>query len=417
MDIRRFLTLTAVFLCIFSAKAYAYEAFDTILDGLISEKGVFDGNSGIIYAAEAYFGDKASMLVVSVTNSIITCEIYDNSDGIQCTDIFNIPYSDNSRCTFSLVTAHAKSFIMLKMNSDTGFYTVSDDTLTQTAEIGYSTKNDIVSVAGGKITAHKTKRELYNFLNALKKDRINAYEMPNIINTLSDSEKNSVMKIITACADVMDFDIREYDYDKIVKYILCSNQNFQILTDIPPEYVPDSGGLSIVSTEYIDYIITSIFALPVKHPSVNLLTRRGYCVDNGYYYYKNSFGFYATDILDAEAVYDIGNDMYYIIFSDIFRFEGSAVPEYSYAVLKKSESGYGLVKLGMGRSLLFERELYELSPTREDSYVWENSSAARPSDAVPCFIAFMVLVSCGAAAGICFFIYTLREISFRKNKK
>ena len=120
-----------------------------------------------------------------------------------------------------------------KINGDTGFYTVTDDAFVQTGRVNYDTKADIVNITNGKITAYKTRRELYNFLNELKKKRIDGYKMPNMINTVSDGEKSGMMTVITACADVMEFDIRNYDYDTVMKYILCTNQNFKILTDIP----------------------------------------------------------------------------------------------------------------------------------------------------------------------------------------
>lgn len=356
------------------------------------------------------FSENTSLLVVSVRDNSFVCEVYDDTDGMQCTDIFNIPYGAHGTYTLSHITARGKSLIMLKINRDTGFYTVSDDMFTQTETVDYDTKTDIVSVSNGKITAHKTRRELYNFLNELKKKRIDGYRMSNILNTVPDSEKNDMMTVIKACADVMEFDIRDYDYDKTVKYILCSNQNFKILTDIPSNYVPDSGGISIVGTEYIDYILKNVFDLPTEHPGVNLLTRRGFCVDSGYYYYKNNFGYYATDILDAEGIYNLGNNMYYIVFSDIFRLESSAVPEYSYAVLEKNSGGYKLIKLGMGKNLLFERELYELSPQMKSSYSWENTEPKPVYDKYLYIILFMVCISCGAAALVCGIIYVIKEL-------
>ncbi len=402
-----FLTL---FLCFFCTRAYAYEAFDTVLDGIIYEYGAFDGAKGVVYADEVNFSEYTSLLVVSVRDGAFVCEVYDDRDGMQCTDVFNIPYGASGSFTLSVVTSGGKSSIMLKINGDTGFYTVTDDAFVQTDKVNYDTKADIVNITNGKITAYKTRRELYNFLNGLKKKRIDGYKMPNMINTVSDGEKSGMMTVITACADVMEFDIRNYDYDTVMKYILCTNQNFKILTDIPSLYVPESGGLSIVSTEYIDYITENVFGLAVEHPSVNLLARRGFCADSGYYYYKNNFSYYATDILDAEGIYDLGDDMYYVVFSDIFRLESSAVPEYSYAVLKKNNGSYRLIKLGMGRDLLFERELYELSPQMKSTYSWENETPKLGMNRFLYIVLFMVCVSCGAAALVCGVIYIVREL-------
>lgn len=364
----------------------------------------------MIYADEVIFSDAKSLLVVSVFNSSFVCEVYDNTDGMQCTDIFTVPYARYGDYTLSVVTSRNSDCLMLKINNSVGFYTVSDDMFTQTEDFDYSAKTDIIRAENGKITPYKNRRDLYNFLNALKKKRIDSYKMPNLVNTLPDAEKQNIMKIITACADVMDFDIRDYNYDKTVKYILCSNQNFKILTDIPSRYAQGGDELSIVSAEYIDYIITNIFGLTPEHPEVNLLTVRGLCVDNGYYYYKNSFGYYATDILKTDGIYDIGDNMYYVVFSDIFRFESSAVPEYSYAVLRKDNGGFKLIKLGMGKNLLFENELYELSPNIKNSYSWENPKHTDVCDKYLLLILSMSCVSCGTAAVICGIIYLIKTL-------
>lgn len=380
-----------------------------MLDKIICEKGVFDGISGVVYADEVIFSASKSLLVVSAHNSSLICEVYDNTDGMQCTDILTVPYSQHGTYTLSVAETAETSRIILQINKSIGFYTISDDTFTQTEKLDYSTKTDIISVFNGKPHSYKTRRDLYNFLNSLKKSRINDYKMPNIINTISDSEKQNIMKTIAACADIMGFDIRKYDYDKLMKHILCSNQNFKILTDIPSRYA-DSGELSIVSAEYIDYILKNIFALTPEHPEVNLLTRRGFCVDNGYYYYKNNFGYYATDILNAEGIYDLGSDMYYVVFSDIFRSESSAVPEYSYAAVQKADGIFRLVKLGMGKDLLFENELHSLSPNMKSSYEWERTAPETAVDKYVFAILIMACISCGAASVICGIIYVIKTL-------
>ena len=61
------------------------------------------------------------------------------------------------------------------------------------------------------------------------------YPFTNRVNELSVSEKQEITKILTACADVMRFNIRNYDYDKLFKYVLYTHKNFQILTDIPAD--------------------------------------------------------------------------------------------------------------------------------------------------------------------------------------
>ena len=56
------------------------------------------------------------------------------------------------------------------------------------------------------------------------------YPFRNRVNELSVSEKQEITKILTACADVMRFNIRNYNYDKLFKYVLYTHKNFQIHT-------------------------------------------------------------------------------------------------------------------------------------------------------------------------------------------
>ena len=58
------------------------------------------------------------------------------------------------------------------------------------------------------------------------------YPFTNRVNELSVSEKQEITKTLTACADVMRFNIRNYNYDKLFKYVLYTHKNFQILPPI-----------------------------------------------------------------------------------------------------------------------------------------------------------------------------------------
>ena len=193
------------------------------------------------------------------------------------------------------------------------------------------------------------------------------YPFTNRVNELSVSEKQEITKILTACADVMRFNIRNYDYDKLFKYVLYTHKNFQILTDIPADTGNSSNlgynNVKLVNSDYIDYIMTRIFRITPKKPPVNELLERGFCYNDGYYYYNGGFGVYfATEIADIKGVYDIGGGVTFVVFSDIYYEGNTRTPEYSFAILQNTENGYSLMRLGMGENLPTSDEVRLYSP-------------------------------------------------------
>ena len=193
------------------------------------------------------------------------------------------------------------------------------------------------------------------------------YPFRNRVNELSVSEKQEITKTLTACADVMRFNIRNYNYDKLFKYVLYTHKNFQILTDIPADTGNSSNlgynNVTLVNSDYIDYIMTRVFRITPEKPPVNELLERGFCYNDGYYYYIGGFGIYfATEIVDIKGVYDIGGGVTFVIFSDIYYEGNTRTPEYSFAILQNTENGYSLMRLGMGEDLPTSDEVRLYSP-------------------------------------------------------
>ena len=193
------------------------------------------------------------------------------------------------------------------------------------------------------------------------------YPFRNRVNELSVSEKQEITKTLTACADVMRFNIRNYNYDKLFKYVLYTHKNFQILTDIPADTGNSSNlgynNVTLVNSDYIDYIMTRVFRITPEKPPVNELLECGFCYNDGYYYYIGGFGIYfATEIVDIKGVYDIGGGVTFVIFSDIYYEGNTRTPEYSFAILQNTENGYSLMRLGMGEDLPTSDEVRLYSP-------------------------------------------------------
>lgn len=193
------------------------------------------------------------------------------------------------------------------------------------------------------------------------------YPFTNRVNELSVSEKQEITKTLTACADVMRFNIRNYNYDKLFKYVLYTHKNFQILTDIPADTGNSSNlgynNVTLVNSDYIDYIMTRVFRITPEKPPVNELLERGFCYNDGYYYYIGGFGVYfATKIVDIKGVYDIGGGVIFVVFGDIYYEGDTRTPEYSFAILQNTENGYSLMRLGMGENLPTSDEVRLYSP-------------------------------------------------------
>lgn len=191
----------------------------------------------------------------------------------------------------------------------------------------------------------------------------------NSVNELTYEEKENILRLLDACADVMHFDRDNYDFDTLMRYILCTHPNFAAVTNLSPETdISGSGAndISIVKGDYIDNIITSIFNLTPVHPPVNELVVRGYCYSGGLYYYQNAFtADFGTEIVDLTEVYSLGGNVYYVVFRDIYYENNAESPEYSFAVIKKSSSlPYSLIRLGMGEKLLTKAQIIAYTPQK-----------------------------------------------------
>lgn len=226
------------------------------------------------------------------------------------------------------------------------------------------------------------------------------YPFTNRVNELSVSEKQEITKILTACADVMRFNIRNYNYDKLFKYVLYTHKNFQILTDIPADTGNSSNlgynNVKLVNSDYIDYIMTRVFRITPEKPPVNELLERGFCYNDGYYYYIGGFGVYfATKIVDIKGVYDIGGGVIFVVFGDIYYEGDTRTPEYSFAILQNTENGYSLMRLGMGENLPTSDEVRLYSPFKtynEMNWNINNVDNNNDDDFVKSYISIPILL-------------------------
>ena len=373
--------------CVFISAPVAVCAsalFDEVLSDKLSEYGIFENGQGIVYADKKEFEGRSSLLIVHITTGNIKCEVYDDSDGIQLTDSLEFAWSGNSSYKLAVVAKNNVDYLMLSTTtgnkSVNEFFALQNDAFTKIEPFDYDSITYIAGYENGKIVTYISARNVYNFLSSLKQETIAQYSFVNKVNSLSDEETASIKTTLSACADLMRFDIKNYDYDTLFKYVLYTHKNFQVLTDIPAASGSSSSlgynNVSIVSSDYIDYIMEKVLRITPEKPPVNNLLSRGFCYSDGYYYYTGGFDVYfATEIRDLVGVYDIGGGVTFVVFTDVYYEGDTQTPEYSFAVLQKSGSGYSLLRLGMGENLPSQEEVRNYSPfSTYGNASWSNSN-------------------------------------------
>lgn len=398
-----------------NASVSASPSYDKIMSEKIAEYGVFDGTQGIVYADEKNFENRNSLFLVHISSSVIQCEVYDEIDGIQLTDTLEFPCTDKN--VLSVVKMNGTDYVAFSSGNTTDFYAMQNDSFTRIEPISYDLATYIVTYEKGKFTSHIPTQSIFNFLNSQKEHTIAEYPFTNSVNLISAEETAQIKNTLAACADIMSFDIKDYDYDSLFKYVLYTHKNFQILTDIPPDSGSSSSlgynNVSLVRSDFIDYVMENVFRITPEKPPVNSLINRGFCYNDGYYYYTGGFDvFFSTQILDLIGVYDIGGGVTFVIFSDIYRENDTETPEYSFAVLQKVNNSYSVLRLGMGENLPDEEEIKSYSPFSTHSQINPENTALPKKEAtddsllLP-FLLFIIAV--GTIGFVCSVIVLIKQ--------
>ncbi len=368
---KKIIILTFFILICVNGAAYASEQFDKVLTDEIGEYGVLDGGEGIIYAAEKNFEGGDSLLIIRAASESLICEVYDDADGIQLTDSLEIDCSGGGAYRLAVQNADGRDFLLLvsEVNGTVKneVFTMENDAFKRISDTNRADAEYIAGFENGEAKAYTPTENVYAFLNDLREETVASYTFANRINSLSADEEEKIKRTLSACADVMRFDIKNYDYDTLFKYILYTHKNFAVLTDIPSGSSKSSSlgynNVSIVRSEYIDYVMENIFRLTPEKPPVNNLLSRGFCYSGGYYYYTGGFDVYfSTEIRALTAVYDMGGGVIFVVFSDIYSEGDAKIPEYSFAVLQKTSGIYSILRLGMGENLPPKEEIRAYSP-------------------------------------------------------
>lgn len=399
-----------IFMLMFTLTVSAAENLESVLGDEIKEQGLWNGKKGIIFADKVNF-EEESLLVVSVENTDVICKVYNNTDGIQLTDTLILNCAAGV-CRLVEVKSGEKCYLMFSRGGTDEFYTIRNDAFITESVTDYFPVTGIAVSGKGKITPSSSRDKIFNFLNRLKEETIASYSLTNKINQLDSGEADRIKLTLTACADIMTFDIKDYDYDRLFKYVLYTHENFKILTDIPSD-TGESGTLGYSSVhltggDYIDYIMRSVFRVEPEKPPVNALTNRGFCYNDGYYLYTGGFNaYFSTEIKDLVAAFDLGGGVIYVVFSDIYSQGDDKFYEYSYAILQKSGEGYSLLRLGMGKSLPSEGEIRSYSPfSAYHDNLWKGNTkngSGADNDGINAIamVIMLVIISVGIVGIVC----------------
>lgn len=378
--------------------------FDKVLSDIISDYGT----EQVAYADELNFENRQSLFVVLINGNKAECRIYDDADGIQLTDSLTLPVT----ASLSVVTKDGRSYIL---NGTSDFFVLENDSFRKNGKIVYDSITQIAENKNGKITIPNGGDKVTQCLNRLKERTFSEYPLPNKLSDVPAEEQSKIKTTLSACADLMSFDIKNYDYDKIFKYVLYTHQNFKILTDLDPMTGSSSSlgynNVSIVSSGFIDFIMNNILHITPEKPPVNSLLGRGFCYSGGYYYYTGGFDvFLSTAINDLIGIYDLGDNTILVIFSDVYTEGDTKTSEYSFAVLQKTDEQYSLLRLGMGESLPSADEIRQYSPAFRDTKSEDGRDTKKAIQDSKLMLPVLLLIISVGIAGIIGFIFAVRAL-------
>lgn len=395
----------------FSANAAAaiYE-FDHVLGSEITEHGVFDGKSGIFYSSIEKFENASSLFIAYFDGGQLGIEIFDNRDGAEMMDSMVFPLGGKNTYSLSLGVSGSDTAVLLRTNGIEESFVVRNDKFVKS----YRKAVKLIELAKYKRGKFKpeNKTDVSLFLKSLQNKRIRDSSFNNEVNYIDGDTKKQIMKIVSSCADIMSYDSREFDIDRLTRYVLISHKNFAEVTENKANSYRGSrdigrSRISYVSEEYIKSVFKSVFGISPPRPYADSLIERGYCVSGGRYYYRELTGEdFHTETGDIIAVYDLGGGVRYAVFSDTYYYGDAKVDEYSYAIIKNDGT---LLKIGMGEPLLTDKELTEYMPASlRNDYIYSTNPEHGKVNKI------IAIIAAAALMFVALFVWCMARIINRK---
>lgn len=390
-----------IFLLIFLIIPINVKAFTTVLsDAIKNDKRLF-------FAYVAGFEEGEYLLTAALTDDGVVISAFSEADGAEVTDRLTV-INDG---VVSVVSDGRHEYISHSAGNKNTVYTLEEDSFRMCNIEKTKTVIKIATIEEGRVDTHKnTVGAAYNLLNNMKLEMISSYSFIDRRNSMDEADLMRLRIALVSAADIMSFDVKNCDADRLMKYVLNTHHNFLGAVPFSPDISAESDGVNIVSAGYIDHIVTEIFNQKPLRPPINELAERGYCYNGSNYHYTDAFNVpFSTEFDEIEAVFDVGNGVYYVIFGDIYTENGTSIPEYSYMILKEKDNGYSILRLEMGGELLSEREVLEYARVdKPKKYMWENTDTQKGEKEYICvwyvLAAFLVL-----AAVICVLYRKMRN--------
>lgn len=239
--------------------------------------------------------------------------------------------------------------ISIYTNERGEYFRLINDAFTRTIKKP-DTSVPIAEYNAGSVKITADAYSVYDVLNNLKLLRVSEYDLP--VQNLSEKEKQELLYLVKACADLMEYNSKDYDIHTVMRHMLYTYKNFTLLSNIPPQH-SQSGSIQLCGSDFIDDVLYKAFRLTPEKPAVNMLTELGYCYNNGFYYSAGGYNtYFATDVKEILSAYTLPDDSILLIFKNEYtEGDSSAVQEISSAVAAKDKNGFYLLSLNMGGEL------------------------------------------------------------------
>ncbi len=366
--------------------------FDTLLLKHITEKGVWSGKDGIIYTAAV---ENNSMLaIVSIENGTFNIDVFGAEN--EPADSLDITFSDKSFCRLSVTDTDDDFCISVQNGRQASHYRLVNDAFVL-SHTEPETGLDIAAYRNKKLKLYKEPAEIYSVINAVRLERID--HIPYDAVTVSSEDRAYIQKLISACADIYEYDSEATDSDTLMRKVLYTHKNFEKLTDVPLDSSEKNQALKLCSGEYISSVIYNAFRKEAPRPAVNMLTELGYCYNNGFYYYTGGYSSsFKTEVHDIIKIYSPVKNSFYVVFSDTYTEDDTSVLEYSLATLQKDRYGYYITSLKMGD------DFRDISDSEAQAAQPDKGSEISIISALP----FIVMLFTLAAIGIALYVYFIR---------
>ena len=164
----------------------------------------------------------------------------------------------------------------------------------------------------------------------------------------ADDDKTELLTLIKACADIGNFDSRDYDIDELMIRFFYSYQNFKILSPVPP-YAVSSGTVTMCNSDFVFDALYRAFRINPPTPKPHMLTELGYCEDNGFYSFYGGYDeYFSTDVREIVKIIPQPDGSEYVVFSNYYtQGENPPVFEYSSMTVKRDDKGYYVTAIKM----------------------------------------------------------------------